>query len=479
MITGILRSPWQQATALLLVKLAAGGLALVTGFRAVSDDDFARVVIAQRFAESPLLDPTGSSWLPLPFWVYGLAQGVFGSTLEVARGTAIVLGCLSVLLVWRAARVLGLSPPAAFLGAVAAAIFPYSVYLGVATVPELPTAALTLFGAATLIGGLRDRALGALALTAACGSRYEAWPVALVFSLVTLWDVSRGRDRRLAASAFAALAFPLLWLLHGMLGHQDALFFVARVSAYRSALGFSSQHAAHALFSAPAALITREPELVVAFLTMLGVLVRAGKGFGFDPSRIRRAVFTLAAIPVLVIVGDLQGSGPTHHPERALLALWLGLALLLGGVAEAVLGLPNPVRHRTLLIVAAAAFGGGWLVRSAVPREPFVNRTSEVLIGESARRLGAERLLIDAPDFGFFAVQAAYGSPNQTRVLDQRDPRTPRPTDPLESAEAFLGQQATQGFRWLALPKARLARLRELGRPRAQNAGWVLIEWTR
>jgi hypothetical protein len=33
----------------------------------VSDDDYARVVIAQRL--SLALDPSGTSWLPFPFWL--------------------------------------------------------------------------------------------------------------------------------------------------------------------------------------------------------------------------------------------------------------------------------------------------------------------------------------------------------------------------------------------------------------------------
>src|SRR5690349_3293583 len=90
-------------------KLAVSAAILSLGFTAVSDDDYARLVIAQRFAEAPSLDPSGTSWLPLPFWVYGFAFRLFGTEPSVARGVALLLGALSVVGVWWAARLLGAS----------------------------------------------------------------------------------------------------------------------------------------------------------------------------------------------------------------------------------------------------------------------------------------------------------------------------------------------------------------------------------
>ncbi|MBL9111338.1 MAG: hypothetical protein JNM74_18780, partial [Myxococcales bacterium] len=55
------------------------------GFRAISDDDYARVVIAERWVAAPTVDPSGTSWLPLPFHVMGVAMAAFGRSLAVAR----------------------------------------------------------------------------------------------------------------------------------------------------------------------------------------------------------------------------------------------------------------------------------------------------------------------------------------------------------------------------------------------------------
>ena len=125
-----------------LAKVAVSALVLAAGFRAVSDDDFSRVVLAQAWAHAPRLDPTGSSWLPVPFWLNGALFRVFGPTLDVARAIAFVLGAVSAALVYVAALWITGDRRAAVPGALLAAVFPWSACLGVATVPELPAAAL-------------------------------------------------------------------------------------------------------------------------------------------------------------------------------------------------------------------------------------------------------------------------------------------------------------------------------------------------
>src|SRR5690606_5456840 len=79
---------------------------------------------------------------------YGAGLMAFGRSFEVARGVAVVLGVGAVLLVAWAAQTWGLSRRAARLAAAVAALFPYSAWLGVAPVPELPAAACTLLALA-------------------------------------------------------------------------------------------------------------------------------------------------------------------------------------------------------------------------------------------------------------------------------------------------------------------------------------------
>src|SRR5262245_7983352 len=124
----------RDAGLVLLLKAAASALVLALGFRAVSDDDFARVVIAEQWAHAPRLDPSGTSWLPWPFWVTGAALLGLGRSLLVARGIALLLGVGAALVVYVAAHWITGDRAAARAGAVIAAVFPWSARLGVATV---------------------------------------------------------------------------------------------------------------------------------------------------------------------------------------------------------------------------------------------------------------------------------------------------------------------------------------------------------
>ncbi len=59
---------------LVALKALMGAFVRRCGFEQVSDDDYARTVIAQLFAHSPRWDPSGTSWLPLPFWIRRAAR---------------------------------------------------------------------------------------------------------------------------------------------------------------------------------------------------------------------------------------------------------------------------------------------------------------------------------------------------------------------------------------------------------------------
>ncbi|NOU27708.1 MAG: hypothetical protein HOO96_07380, partial [Polyangiaceae bacterium] len=89
------RDRYIDAAVLALAKVAVSLWVLRLGFSHVSDDDFARTVIAQTFAAAPKLDPSGTSWLPLPFWLTGGAMMLLGRSIAVARGVAIALAALS------------------------------------------------------------------------------------------------------------------------------------------------------------------------------------------------------------------------------------------------------------------------------------------------------------------------------------------------------------------------------------------------
>jgi hypothetical protein len=471
-----LRESWPEAVALALGKAALGGLVLATGFHAISDDDFARVVIAQRFAETPALDPSGTSWLPLPFWIYGAALALFGSTLAVARAVAVALGVAAVLVLLLAARVAGLGRRAALLGAALAGLFPYSAYLGVATVPEAPTSALTVFGAATLAAAPERRWLGALAIGLATASRYEPWAAAGAFAAISAWQAATRRDRRLAGAALLALAFPVLWAVHGVLHHDSATFFVQRVTSYRAALGGAAPDTLSALLRTPVSLLGAEPELALALIATAATALRM-RVLPASVSGLGLGGLTLAAIAGLLVLGDARGSAPTHHGERALLPLWYGGALALGALLDAAWSASVRARTLTLTAAIAGALVGLLAVRPSFPRAGFAARTGELAIGERARARSVDRLAIDTLDFGFFAVQAAFGRPHRTYVLDDRDPRRPRPPDRVtENPSGLAHSLLDRGVGWLALPASRAGLVRNVAVVRETHDGFALLE---
>lgn len=446
-------------------KALVSALVLLVGFRALSDDDYARIVIAQRFAVAPSFDPSGTSWLPFPFWLNGSAMLLFGRAPWVARGVALTSGLFAVALCFAAARRLGYSTRSALLGATLSGVVPYAAWLGVATVPELLTAALIVFGASTAGRdvSLKVRILGGGALCLAALSRYEAWPVVLCFAGFALWDARR--DAGAAAAGAVACSGPATWLVHGSLNHDSPFFFIKRVADYHRAVGAGGQSWFSGLLEKPVAFFRCEPELS-ATLTILLIATWRTPSRGHLGSS-KRFIACLAALLAFVVVADMRGAAATHHEERVLLALWLGAALLIGHLA---LALPTGLvqaKRRALagIVLAAAAVSGFWLRPWFARRDAFIDRSAHMALGNQAARTAPDaRVLIDTPDFGFYAVIAGHGDPRLAHPLDDRDPRRPRQADPFADASALRAKLRSEDARLLiASGDAHRARGREIG----------------
>ena len=211
-------------------QLAICWMVRASGFRAISDDDYARVVIAAEFVNKPSWDPSGTSWLPFPFLLNGLAMTVFGDDLAVARGVAIATAVLTACLLYLAGRILGASRLWAIVGTGCSSALAYPALLSVSTVPEYLCAGCLVFAVSTLtVRGIGLRMIGALALLIACASRYEAWPVAGAFALLNLldaWNCRSPQERNgYVIPAALSFAFPLNWLAYGAIHHGNALIF--------------------------------------------------------------------------------------------------------------------------------------------------------------------------------------------------------------------------------------------------------------
>ncbi|HEV3188871.1 MAG TPA: hypothetical protein VGY54_00165 [Polyangiaceae bacterium] len=413
------------------IKLSIGVYVLWLGFDHVSDDDYARTVVAEQFAQVPRLDPSGTSWLPLPFWIVGATMRLAGRSLAVARMTAIALGTASVALPFAAMRAAGVERASALIAAGIAMALPWDAWLGVATVPEAWTGALI---AAAVIGMATDRARpwAAATLFGASLSRYEAWPACAALAALCILRAFQGRaPRRELACALVAMAGPVLWMGWNLHAHGSALHFLARVSSFRRSLGAQDLSLEDKLLGYPRALVQATPE--AAALGAWGIL-------GYVASAHLRARWRWAAasaltIAVFLVAGDLGDGAPTHHPERALSPVWwiliaLGIdaaAVTLAAIMRLAQGEPSKVRRLTSIPAAAALLGWCAFLPSRYAIHPGRSdlelRSSQVARGLDLRARSVGSATITPCAFEHFALIAAWGAPERAHVR----PSTHRP----------------------------------------------------
>lgn len=425
---------------------------------------------------------------------------LLGPSLEVAELLGLLQGVAATLLIYAAARAIGQPRSTAFLAAAVATLFSHSALLGALSVPEALTAALIvfagcLFGSAGLGAehGSRLRLLVAgFALLVASASRYEAWPVAGLFSASSFFIALERRSRTAGLACALALLGPCVWMLHGVLRHGDPLFFAERVTAYGRALAPPAPFLERLLLF-PIAVVREEPELLA--LVVGGVV--ASRGIDVLRRAVARLRMLLAALLLLLgflVAGALLGGSPTHHPERALLAVWFGICLLLAETWTEALKKQGPRTLVTGALSLALAIGLLAFRESPLSGDAVFDRRNEIAIGRAAAKTvpAGAHLLIDTPDFGYFAVIAAFERPLNAEPFDDHDPRTPRRPafDSPEALTAFLRARAVppkptspspsapphQAPRWFVATEAHAVVAAQAGELRARVPGFGLYE---
>lgn len=412
--------PAFDAAVLCALKVAVSAWILRRGFTHISDDDYARTVIAQQFAHAPRIDPSGTSWLPLPFWLEGSVMWLAGRSLRVARVVAVSIGAASVIAPYAAMRSVCVPRSAALLTAAAAMMLPWNAWLGVATVPEGWAGALVA-ASAIAMGNTRARPWAAAALGLASLCRYEAWPACAVLAAIGSWHaIHEGDARHETTCMLVAVAGPLAWMAWNAHAHGSAVHFVARVSAFRHAIGAADIPLRDKLLDYPRALASETPEAAA-----LGIVGAAGMmASAALRARWKWAATTSAAILAFLVWGDVQDGAPTHHPARALAALWW---ILIGGGVDAIFLFARRWTHergvwRVGLSFAGAAVGiawcGGLPARwDASPgRSEYESREVQMARGLDMRARGVAAASITPCSFEHFALIAAWGVPEGADV---------------------------------------------------------------
>jgi hypothetical protein len=394
--------------ALAALKVAAMLWALHCGFAQVSDDDYARTVIAQTFAHAPKLDPSGTSWLPFPFWLYGGVMMVVGRSLTAARAIAFVLGLVGPAIAYAGLRSMQIARIPAAAGAALAALTPWSVWLGLAPVPEGwagACAAAALF----FLAGERAFFAAALALIASL-SRYETWPIAAFVAAVCV--VRARRDRVSIVAALVAISGVAFWMVNNAVAHGDPLHFLARVAAFRRASG-AMLGIGERILEYPLALVHDAPEIAAFGAIAAGVASR-------DRALRARWVLPLAGagfVLAFLIYGDLRDGAPTHHAARALVPIF---GVLAGFAADAI---ATPARPRVAVPVAIATLAFVLFRARDVPgASPAERRDAQIARGRELAKT-APALDVTPCAYEHFALITAYGAPENVTI----EPRTGAP----------------------------------------------------
>jgi len=416
-----------DAVALVLAKLAIGAWVLHQGFTHVSDDDYARTVIAEQLAHAPRLDPSGTSWLPLPFWLEGAAMILAGRTLAVAGVVAAALGAASVAAPYLAMRAAGVGRPAALAATAVAMALPWNAWLGVATVPEGWSGALV---AAAVVAMRRPEARpwAAVALLAASLSRYEAWPACLAMAAFCVLAARReGTSRRDLAWAAIAVAGPAAWMAWNAWSHGSPLHFVTRVATFRQAMGAADVPLVDKLLGYPRALVVETPEVAV-----LGAAGLAGLVSPALRARWAWPAATVAGTIAVLVWGDVKDGAPTHHAARALAMTWWVLVAM--GV-DALVATATRSRPRAALAGAALATAA-WCATlparwaDAPGRSDAERRDAPIARGLAMRAADVAHADVTPCAFEHFALLAAWGGPQRATGAAPRTGEPPGPQCP-------------------------------------------------
>jgi hypothetical protein len=405
-----------DAVAITLAKIFIAVVAFHFGFTHVSDDDYARTVISERFAIEPSFDPSGTSWLPFPFWITGSAMMAFGRSIDTAVDFAIFTSAISTALAYLALRAAQVERVPAILATLLAAALPWSAWLGAANVPEGFVPQLMLVGMVTANApSLRARSLGGLALLAASLSRYEAWPLCALFFFAGLNPPFS--PRRLAAHALPILG-PAIWMAWNLHAHGSATHFLTRVAAYHDAIDAASPF----LFYPKALLAIGFEPILLGLFGLVVVCMRSDLR-----QRWAAPLFACITLFAFLIFGESRGGAPTHHPERAVLAVaWVLVACGLDGLIAIAGRYERLVGRIAGMLLALWAFNTAPTYADAPGTSPDENRGPQLARGNDLRERDAKKISVVPCAYEHFALIAAFGKPERVDIA---------PVSPKDAAE--------------------------------------------
>jgi hypothetical protein len=195
---------------------------------------------------------------------------------------------------------------------------------------------------------------------------------------------------------------------------------VTRVTTFRHAVGAADAPLADKLLGYPRALLEDTPEAAV--LAVAGLL-----GLALDRELRARWTATAvagAAVVAFLVAGDLGDGAPTHHPSRALSAIWWLAAATGIDAASAWLARAQRLERRWRVAVAglAGAATVAWVVtlparlRAAPGESDAERRDVQIERGLAMRARDVAGAEITPCAFEHFALIAAWGAPERATL---------------------------------------------------------------
>ena len=231
---------------LLIAKLSLQVLLYRSGFEALTADEFAWTVLAAHWAQSPYAAWSGR-WLTFQRYVFGTALRLRWDLLYVPRAIVILLGAISIVLMYQLASRLFESRKIGLVSAILLAVNPVHAWLSSTPLAEMPQMTLILASMLNFVLYLKSKRrrciyVSAFMLALAGGFRYESWMFSIVFSLYLIgegilqfWrkDADIKQSLTLIAMAFIPWMFPVAWIIGNYMEMGDPLYFITGKKLYK------------------------------------------------------------------------------------------------------------------------------------------------------------------------------------------------------------------------------------------------------
>jgi len=313
---------------IVIAKVVYQIILLRDGFVSVSGDDFLRALIAHEWAKEPFFASAAFGeasvlWMPLHFWVVGVALKVYPC---LWLAPALMSLCFSVLtlglLYWIAQHLWG--SRAGLITALLAGFMPWEIWLSMSGISDTLYQFTVLSGIAFVVkweGSKRKHStslfMSATSFLFATMVRPEGWLFSVAFSAYLAWGwIVALRSGELKWQPILATMIPWFfvayWLFFNYLIYGDPIHFIrlSRVSYLDEAAGLDSL--ALRILKDPLMMLMVSP--LIFPLGALALLTKL-KEFMRNPLIRTYIFFVLAGLMLLTLAG-VAGTGTRSTPQR-------------------------------------------------------------------------------------------------------------------------------------------------------------------